>query len=245
MSAAYAACVALGLMAAALLARALPKDDGIPESVARTVRIAALVGGVLGAYLFEAPADLLGFAPPTPDGIARLGGRTVLGGLLGGTAAVEIAKKIVGHRTPTGDRFAAPLAVAMTFGRLGCVITGCCPGVRIDARSPLAVLSLALHGEPRFPASWVESCFHGAAAVVLVALAHRRWLPRRHFAIYLACYGVVRFLLEQVRDVPHPFGGLSYYQLLAIATCALGTWLALRGVPGPTPPPPRPSPAAA
>ena len=230
MSAAYALCVALGVFAAALLARALPKDDGIPADVARAVRIAALVGGVLGAYLFEAPADLLGYAPPTPDGIARLGGRTVLGGLLGGTLAVEIAKRIVGYRAPTGDRFAAPLAVALTFGRIGCVIAGCCPGVPIDARSPLAQLSLVLHHEPRFPASWLEACFHGCAAVVLVVAAQRRWLRRRHFAISLAGYGVVRFLLEWVRDVPRPFAGLSYYQLLALGTVALGTALAVRRI---------------
>ncbi|MFO0685889.1 MAG: prolipoprotein diacylglyceryl transferase family protein [Sandaracinus sp.] len=230
MSAAYAFCVALGVFAAALLARALPKDDGIPPEVARTVRIAALGGGVLGAYLFEAPADLFGLAPPTPDGLARLGGRTVLGGLLGGTLAVEIAKKVVGFRAPTGDRFAAPLAVALTFGRLGCVIAGCCPGVVIDARSPFALLSLALHGEPRFPASWVEACFHGLSAIALVIGAKRGWLRRRHFAAYLASYGVVRFLLELVRDVPRPFAGLSYYQLLALVVVALGAWLLVRRV---------------
>lgn len=224
----YALCVGLGLVAALLVGRSLPADDGIPPGVARAVRIAALVGGVLGAYLVELPADLLGWAPPTPDGIARIGGRTVLGGILGGWLAVDVTKLRLGYAESTGDRFAAPLAVALTFGRIGCVLTGCCPGRLLDPGSPLATLSHALHGEPRFPATWVEALFHGVAAIALVELSRRRVLPRRHFALYVACYGAVRFGLEFVRDVPRPFVGLSYYQVLAATLTALGLHRALR-----------------
>jgi phosphatidylglycerol:prolipoprotein diacylglycerol transferase len=217
MSASYALSVGLGIVAAMLVASRLPPDPAMEPRVARAVRIAALVGGVLGAYLFELPADVLGWAPPTPDGIARLGGRTVLGGVLGGWIAVDVVKARLGFVLSTGDRFAAPLAVALSFGRLGCTLAGCCPGRVVDERSPFAFLSHALHQAPaRFPAAWAEACFHALAAMGLVALVRVRALPRRHFALYCALYALVRFGLEFLRDAPAPFAGLSYYQVLAV-----------------------------
>lgn len=217
----YALFVALGVVAATLVSRAVPRDARIDPAVASALRLSALVGAVVGAYAFELPADVYGWAPDAPDGIARLGGRTVLGGLLGGWLTVELAKWRMGVTHSTGDGFAAPLAVAMAFGRLGCVFAGCCPGVPIADDSPLAIVSHALHREPRFPASYVEAVFHGTSALVLILAARRNLAPGRRFAGYVATYAALRFALEFVRDVPRPFGHLSYYQLLAIALFGL------------------------
>jgi hypothetical protein len=48
-------------------------------------------------------------------------GKTILGGIAGGYAAVEIAKWIFGIRARTGDSFALPIAVAVGVGRIGCL----------------------------------------------------------------------------------------------------------------------------
>jgi phosphatidylglycerol---prolipoprotein diacylglyceryl transferase len=199
----------------------------LPPGVAGPIRLAALLGALAGAYLFELPADLYGFAPLGDQHPLRLGGRTLLGALLLGWLGVEIAKRRLGYRQPPGDSFALPLAVGLTVGRLGCVFAGCCPGRLIDPSSPLALPSRALHDDARFPAALAEAYFHGLAALVLLGLARHPGRGRR-LAGYLAAYAGARFWLERWRDVPRPFWGLSYYQLLCFALFALAasTWLA-------------------
>ncbi len=223
----YGAFAALGVVLATLASRHLAPDDATPRDVARRVRVAALLGAVLGAYLFELPADLLGWAPPI-DGHAYLGGRTVLGGLLGGWAAVELEKRRIGHLAPTGDRFALPLAIGLGVGRIGCVLAGCCRGRPLDPTSPLAALDLRLHGVARFPAALVEAYFHALAAFVLLVAMRRGLGATARLPAYFAAYGAFRFAIETVRDVPLPFFGLSYYQLLALVLFIASGTLALR-----------------
>jgi prolipoprotein diacylglyceryltransferase len=234
----YGAFAALGVILATLAGRRLAPDDATPPEVARRVRIAAIAGAVLGAYLFELPADLLGWAPPI-DAHRFVGGRTVLGGLLGGWGAVELEKLRLGHRAPTGDRFALPLALGLGVGRVGCVFAGCCPGRAIDASSLLATLDLRLHGVARFPAALTEAYFHGLAALVLLVAMRRGVGATVRLPAYFAAYGAFRFAIELVREVPRPFFSLSYYQLLALLLFALSSrlaWRRWRGAPDPRAP---------
>lgn len=53
-----------------------------------------------------------------------LGGKTIVGGLLGGLIAVEWAKHRMGVHRSTGDPFVIPLCVGMAIGRIGCFLTG-------------------------------------------------------------------------------------------------------------------------
>ena len=50
-----------------------------------------------------------------------LAGKTIVGGLLGGTFSVKWLKRRAGITRRTGDLFAIPLAVAMPIGRIGCL----------------------------------------------------------------------------------------------------------------------------
>ena len=236
----YALFVLLGAAVASAAMRVVRPSDTAPTPA--SVRFAALLGAVFGAYLFELPADLLGWAPPV-DGAhglggtsTPLGGRTVLGALLGGWIAVEVAKRRVGHRTSTGDHFAFPLALALAIGRLGCVFTGCCPGVSIDPQAPFARVGLALHGSPRFPATLAEAYFHAVAAVAILIAIRRGMGSTVRLTAYFAAYGVFRFVIEFARDVPRPFAGASYYQLLALGLAfAAGAATVLRLVRQPAP----------
>jgi phosphatidylglycerol---prolipoprotein diacylglyceryl transferase len=53
-----------------------------------------------------------------------LGGKTIVGGLLGAVAGVESAKYLLGWNQSTGDGFALPLLVAIAIGRIGCQLSG-------------------------------------------------------------------------------------------------------------------------
>jgi prolipoprotein diacylglyceryltransferase len=193
--------------------------------------LAAVVGALLGAFLFELPADLYGWSwrpPSAPSDVLPLGGRTVLGGLLGGWLAVEAQKRRLGVTGPTGDGFALPLAVALACGRLGCAAAGCCAGVVAGPGSWWRALAVRdAMGLPRFPAPQAEALFHALAAALLLLCMRRGWLRGRRLAAYLAAYAALRCALESVRGNPALIAGLDYYQLLALALLVLAVcaWL--------------------
>ena len=80
----------------------------------------ALIGSKLLAWV-ESPQEYFG---RFPDWHRLLGGKTIVGGLLGGWVGVEIAKKIVGIKHATGDLYIIPLIFGMAVGRIGCFLTG-------------------------------------------------------------------------------------------------------------------------
>ncbi len=88
------------------------------------VTVSALVGAVLGARVLGLLVD----PSETWSLRASLGGwmqkQTVVGGILGGWAAVEVAKHRLGIRRSTADSFVLPLMVALSVGRLGCFFSG-------------------------------------------------------------------------------------------------------------------------
>jgi len=223
----YTLWVACGLLLAALAARWQGNVTGLDANVRTRLMLVAISGAIFGAYGLEVPADLLHWTAPPPPGLGGdalpLGGRTVLGGLLGAWLAVEFAKKRFGITQPTGDGFALPLALALGCGRLGCLSAGCCAGA---ACAPAWWAHVDAAGQARVPVQAIEAVFHFAAAGVL-ALRMRR--PRNRgtaLAGYLALLSVVRFVLEGWRQNPPVLAGLSYYQLLAVPLFAITatTW---------------------
>ena len=230
----YTLCVALGLLAAFAASRVLPTNTSVPKDVRDGVRIWALVGAVVGAHLFELPADLFGWAAPSPEQLAHPGmgtmilGRTVLGGLLGGWIGVEWKKRRMGFVGATGDGFAMPLALGLTMGRMGCTFTGCCQGHVLDAGSMWAFLPSIGDGLARFPASLIEAYFHAFCAIALLLMAKLKVLQGRHLALYLTLYAVLRFTLEFERENTPILGPMTYYQLLAMALFALAGGTLLR-----------------
>jgi phosphatidylglycerol:prolipoprotein diacylglycerol transferase len=201
----YGVWILLGLAAAGLVRRMQPPEPAAIRGHRSELLLAAAVGAVLGAFLADLPAGWFGW-----DGgheTHRLGGRTVLGGLIGGWLAVELAKHQLGIRQPTGDGFAAPLAAALACGRLGCLSAGCC--------GP----------------SWVtltEVGFHAAMVPVLLLLARQGLLAGRRLAAYLTVYAGLRIALEGWRGYPPVALGLTWYQWLALGLMALagGAWIA-------------------
>jgi phosphatidylglycerol---prolipoprotein diacylglyceryl transferase len=98
--------------------------DVVTEEQRWGVIAGAVVGAVAGSRLLEvleqSPRVAFSFAQLTMPG----GGRTVVGGLLGGWLGVEIAKRFSGIRVRTGDLFAIPLCIGIGVGRIGCLFAG-------------------------------------------------------------------------------------------------------------------------
>jgi phosphatidylglycerol:prolipoprotein diacylglycerol transferase len=183
------------------------------------IYLAALAGAFLGAKLVYLGAE--GWLHWQDENRWRIlaTGKSITGALLGGYAAVEIAKKLLRYHQATGDWFAIIAPVGIMLGRLGCMLHGCCLGRVCEPswftlNDPQAIA--------RWPAAPVEFLFNLLALLVVLLLRWRHALPNQHFHLYLIAYGVFRFGHEFWRDTPQRFGPLSGYQIAAILLVILG-----------------------
>lgn len=187
----------------------------------------ALCGGVLGARVAEW-ALVLGadfWRRPLEFFSLQSGGRTILGGVLGGWLGVEIGKKHLGIQRSTGDLFALAIPAGEALGRVGCHFNGCCYGQVCDL--PFAVLQ---HGAWRHPAQ-----IYAAASSALIFLvlwrARDRWPHEGDgWKAFLILWGAARFFIEIFRA--HGAGAASGSIFNAQWTClgliALGCGLLWR-----------------
>ena len=101
------------------------KNDDFTIEQRSTLILAATLGAVLGAKILS----WLQHANYTIDALYNdpvllIGGKTMVGGLLGGLFSVECAKKFLGITKSTGDVYVYPLIVSISIGRIGCFFTG-------------------------------------------------------------------------------------------------------------------------
>jgi len=141
---------------------------------------------------------------------------------------------------------AAGACITQPFGRLRCLVQGCCHGRPVEAswgirythpRSRVTRLS-TLGGVPLHPAPLYSILWMLAAGAVLVRL----WALGEPLPFIVGCYlvlvGVGRFVEESYRGEPQTavVGGLRLYQWLAIAFVVCGA--AITTIPGQAAPPP-------
>ena len=215
---AYAFMVLLGI-ALVLLVRPASAYSSRERQQYYRLQAITLVGAILGAKLAVVMGDALWPLQPF-HGWAELAlsGRSIVGALLFGFIAAEVAKPLLHYKLPPNDRFAVVLPFSIATGRLGCWISGCCLGV--EMHGPLAMT--AADGVSRFPAALVELGFHLAAGATLLMLWRRKRFVGRLFALYLMAYGAFRFGSEFWRVTPKAFAGLSAYQWMCLAMVAAG-----------------------
>lgn len=236
----HAVFVALGVLAAVGAFSAEARRRGQTDERILYVVLGALVGGAvfmrLGTWLQH--LDLRENASLAEQWM--YGNRSILSGLVGAWLGVHVAKRLVGYRPRTGDLFAPAVALGMCVGRIGCLLTelpgtptGTGYGVSLD---PAAAARLrAPAGVPLHPSFAYEIAFHAVAFAVLWCwLRHRLQAPGETLTLYLAGYGVFRFLVEFVRGNEVVWEGLTRPQLFLLLTVPLLllriTWQARKGV---------------
>jgi len=185
------------------------------------IYVAALIGAFLGAKIVYLGAEGWLHWHDKNRWIELATGKSITGALLGGYAAVEIAKHFLRYPGKTGDWFAIIVPLGVTLGRAGCILHGCCLG-RICEPSWFTMNDTA--GVARWPSALVELLFNATMFGVALILRSRRILLGQHFHIYLIAYGIFRFLHEFLRDTPQVLGVFSGYQIAASGIIALGVW---------------------
>ena len=218
-----------GILAAMVLFRALYRRVGITYPVF-VLTIGVSVGAIVGGYLFAALFQ--SFYSYLETGVFRWGvGTTFYGGLIGAAAVFLILYFTLGHFFCKGAHvkefgrmlllIAPCIALAHAFGRIGCLLDGCCYGKPSEFGLPMLV-----HGvwEKRVPIQLYESLFLFALSGVLVFLIFKK-KGACNAGIYLIAYGVWRFVIEFFRDDERGSSGLSFLtpsQLTAIVLVLVG-----------------------
>jgi len=200
--------------------------DDIDEEVRWTVIAAAAVGAAIGSKLLgwlDHPAEAWAHRG---DLAWLLGGKTIVGGLIGGWVAVEIAKRAIGDTRSTGDLFVMPLCVGMAIGRIGCFLAG------LDDHTYGVATTLPWgvdwgDGVRRHPVQLYE-------IVALAAIAAWAWgaRGREHrsgdiFRGFMILYLAFRLAIDVIKPESRPYFGLSGIQV----ACVLGLLYDARDLP--------------
>jgi len=171
----------------------------------------ALIGSKILAWI-ESPWD---YWPNRGNPAAWLGGKTIVGGLLGGWAGVEIAKKPLGIAHSTGDAFVFPLIVGIAIGRIGCFLTGL-PDHTYGKHTSLP-WAVDFGDGPRHPTQLYEIAFLIMLGIALLLRLRHPYENGRLFRLFMLGYFAFRFAVEFIKPVYNPYVGLSMIQLACLA----------------------------
>src|SRR5450432_525256 len=209
------------------------RRENISSEAIADVTLWIMVGTILGAraaYVLTYWNDEFAGQPVSEIFAIWHGGLVFYGGLIGAiiTGAIYLRWKKL-PLWKTADVLAPSIALGYVFGRIGCLLNGCCYGSACD-------LPWAIHfpeGHETYPHGVHPTQIYDSLLNLVLYLA-LAWLYRRKkfdgqiFALYLMCYAVTRSVVETFRgdyDAAHRHGGLTPAHLVSIGIFAAGAVL--------------------
>ncbi|QDT65581.1 prolipoprotein diacylglyceryl transferase [Calycomorphotria hydatis] len=214
---AYPFIMGTAILAGFLLSRNQRAALGLSRGERLAIALGAFCGAMVGAKLPFLFADWNGFL----TGTAWLtGGKTILGGLVGGYLGVELAKWSLDIKVRTGDTFAVAVPVSIAIGRLGCLAAGCCYGTPTDLPWGIAFAKTAGDALKRHPTQIYEAMFHLTAAGILYVMKRDGLCKGQLIRLYIIAYCGYRFLSEFIRPEARMWTGLTGYQWAALVIAA-------------------------
>jgi phosphatidylglycerol:prolipoprotein diacylglycerol transferase len=210
--------VALGFAAGVFLIYLRAKEFGVDKNKAVDLFIIILLCGVIGGralYVISNPAYYM----TNPLAAINLseGGLVWYGAFTLGLFAAALYMSVNRMRFWNVMDMASPyIALGQAFGRIGCLLNGCCYGIAAPDGFPLGVV---------FPGSAVvryPAQIYSSLALILIFVILRLWQDKRRFEGevflgYLMLYSCKRFLIEFLRgDNPRILLNLTQAQMMSI-----------------------------
>lgn len=205
----YTIFMLVGIVVCMVLIRVLSDHRKMRAKWQNLVLFNALISVVLGygsAVLFQA---FYNYMDGEPFRLANDTGATFYGGLIGGAVIFIIIYFAVGHFlfpdgyhkkhfTTVVDIAAPCIAAAHGFGRLGCLMAGCCYGPVVSTHEWYGIRMWDGHAWAyRMPVQLFEAVFLFLLCALLIFMFWEK--SRRVMACYMLCYGGWRMMAETMR----------------------------------------------
>jgi phosphatidylglycerol---prolipoprotein diacylglyceryl transferase len=226
----YGVMVALAFLAGLWTASRRAPRDGIDGEKIADLGPWLIVGGLLGAralYVVSYWQEQFAGKPLWEIVMIHHGGLVYYGGLIGASVTCVLYCAFRGLKLwKVADILAPSIALGYVFGRMGCLLNGCCFGRACDL--PWAIRFPWEHetrGLPVHPTQIYDALLSLVLYLSLAWLYRRKKFDGQVFAVYLMCYAVTRSVVEIFRgdytDV-HLHGGLTPAHVVSIGIFVTG-----------------------
>ncbi|MGA2855022.1 MAG: prolipoprotein diacylglyceryl transferase [Verrucomicrobiota bacterium] len=211
--------IALAFLAGLWTATRRARRENISSETIADVTLWLMVGAIIGArFVYVATYWREEFAsqPFREVFMVQHGGLVFYGGFLG--AAIVGTVFIRWKKMPpwkTADVLAPSIALGSVFGRIGCLLNGCCYGRQTDVPWAITFTNPQAHdlsgtpiGVPLHPTEIYDALLNLVLYGFLAWLFRRKKFDGQVFATYLICYAVTRSIVEYFRG---DYSNLHYH----------------------------------
>lgn len=215
----YGIMAALGMLAGyTLINRRAPKYSIDQKEVSDYV-FTAMVAGLIGARcLYVIRFWKSEFADGNFSEIFKIynGGLVFLGGFAVAMIAVIVLCKIKKTSVAdVADLFAPALPLGHSFGRLGCLLNGCCFGFEYNGPFSFTYRHVEFS---TFPLQFFAAIGNVCICLFILLAEKKKWLNGRRFFLYMMIYSIGRFAIEFGRG-DYPESQLWHSLTPAQVTC--------------------------
>ena len=219
----YGVMMALGLISAVSLGCYRAKFYNIDPDVFFNGAFWGIVFGLLGAKVMYWIVEIREVIAD-PRIILDVGsGFVVYGGLITGiiTPYFYFTKVKKGSTLDKLDLAMPSISIGQFFGRMGCLMAGCCYGRALDSHAwygmTFPVESSAPAGIELYPTQLMSAIGNLLLCIFLIIMTERVRFRGQVISLYMICYSVGRFLIEYLRDDPRGTVGIfSTSQFISI-----------------------------
>ncbi len=223
----YGLMIAIGAISAYILAEYRAKKKGMQHELIFNLFWWCLGGGILGAKLLYLITQIKNIIADPSLLLHFSEGFVVYGGIIGGILAGYLF--CLKHKLSFlkyFDLVMPSIALAQGFGRVGCLLAGCCYGEETSHAFSLVFHEsrFAPNGVPLIPTQPISSFLDFLHFAVLILISRKVKADGQVAGFYLIFYSAGRFILEFFRgDIERgQVGVLSTSQFIAIFLFLIG-----------------------
>lgn len=223
----YGLMIAVGVLAAVFVAEYRAKKKGLDAEQMFSLEIWCLIGGILGAKILYYITEIKDIISNPKLLLDFGGGFVVFGGIIGGIFTGFLFCKV--KKLPFlkyFDLVMPSIALAQGFGRIGCLLAGCCYGLETDCAFSIVFKNsqFAPNGVHLIPTEPISSALDFLHFFVLVFLAKRVKADGQVAGFYLIFYSAGRFVIEFFRGdlIRGTVGMLTTSQFISTFTFIAG-----------------------